>query len=56
MVGWREAVQTCGAVAKVTPIGVKNGGQGGAEIGRESKMGKLQVIATVWFMIYYLLY
>ena len=42
MVGWREAVQTCGAVAKATPIGVKNGGQGGAEIGRESKMGKLQ--------------
>ena len=42
MVGWREATQTCGAVAKATPIGVKNGGQGGAEIGRELKMGKLQ--------------
>ena len=43
MVGWREATQTCGAVAKATPIGVANGGLDGAGIGSGSKMGKLRL-------------
>ena len=43
MVGWREATQTCGSVAKATPIGVANGGLDGAGIGSGSKMGKLRL-------------
>ena len=35
------------AVAGATPFGVKIGGLAGAQIGRESKMGKLQYFRTV---------
>ena len=46
-VGWREAIQTCGAVAGATPLGVKIGGLDEVQIGRESKMGKLQSICPI---------
>ena len=51
-----EASQTCGAVAKATPIGVGNGGLDGAGIGSGSKMGKLRnysdaLLGEIWYTI-----
>ena len=51
VVGWREAIQTCGAVAGATPLGVKIGGLDGVQIGRESKMGKLQIVLARHFLV-----